>query len=192
MMDAMSPYRLARRVGDVLEGCGAPWGVVGSLASSVHGQPRSTHDVDLVAGLDVFDRDALVGGLAPMGYVDADAVARAIERGTSFNFIDDATCEKVDVFCVRGAQAGQLLRLRPIQLLDDLIVPVLSPEDTVAQKLRWFELGQRTSERQWRDVVEVLRVQGDRLDLALLDRLVAEVGAVGLLREAQAAAHRPR
>ncbi len=59
-----------------------------------------------------------------------------------------------------------------------------SPEDRVAQKLRWFELGERASERQWRDVVEVLRVQGSGLDVAVVHRLAAELGVTELLEKA--------
>lgn len=43
-----------------------------------------------------------------------------------------------------------------------------SAEDTVLQKLRWYDLGHRVSDRQWRDVLEVLEVQGERLDQAYL------------------------
>lgn len=184
MSEALVPYHLARRVGDALDRCGVPWVVGGSLASSVHGMPRSTHDVDLVARLERSHRHSLHQQLAPMGYVDADVMGSAIADGRSFNFIDDATCEKVDVFCVDARRAGQIERARQVKVAPDLVLPILSPEDTVTQKLRWFDLGGRTSQRQWRDVLEVLRVQGSSIDAPLMRRLAVELGVDGLLDQA--------
>jgi hypothetical protein len=187
MSDALVPYRLARRVGDVLDRCGVPWVVGGSLASSVHGMPRSTHDVDLVARLDCAHVDPLYAQLAPMGYLDAEVVEAAVAHGRAFNFIDDETCEKVDVFCVDARRAGQIERAKRVELAPHLVLPILSAEDTVTQKLRWFDLGGRTSQRQWLDVLEVLRVQGASLDAPLLRALAAELGVSDLLDLALAA-----
>ncbi|MCB9686217.1 MAG: hypothetical protein H6738_24575 [Alphaproteobacteria bacterium] len=192
MSDALVPYRLARRVGDALDRCGVPWVVGGSLASSVHGMPRSTHDVDLVARLAPTQRAALHDELVAMGYVDPDAMGAAIAQGRAFNFIDDATCEKVDVFCVDARRAGQIERARQIEVAPDLSLPILSPEDTVSQKLRWYDLGGRTSQRQWRDVLEVLRVQGASIDGTLLRSLAQQLEVTDLLDLAVAELSRSR
>lgn len=184
MIDPFEAQRVARRVGDVLDATGIPWVVVGSLASSFYGVPRATQDVDIVAIVDFFDVDLLVDRLLPLGYVDRDAVHAAARQFRSFNFIDDRTCDKVDVFCVPAERADEIRRAKRVVLAPELVLPYASAEDTVAQKLRWFERGGRVSDRQWRDIVEVLQVQGERIDGALLDRLAGDLGVEALLAEA--------
>jgi len=61
-----------------------------------------------------------------------------------------------------------------------------SPEDTVLAKLEWFRLGGEVSDRQWRDVLGVLKVQGERLDLVYLRRWAAALRIADLLEQALA------
>ncbi|HLT36153.1 MAG TPA: hypothetical protein VK034_07705 [Enhygromyxa sp.] len=53
---------------------------------------------------------------------------------------------------------GQLDRREKAEFDEDLEFFVLSREDTILQKLRWFELGGRSSDRQWRDIRSLLTV----------------------------------
>ncbi len=179
----LAPYLLARRVGDVLDALGVPWAVGGSLASSVHGLPRSTSDVDLIAALATDQVDAAVRNLQPMGYLDGDVARTAVRTGRSFNLIDDETIQKVDVFCVSGVAAGQIARSRPTEVSPGLTLPVLCPEDIIVQKLRWYALGGRVSDRQRRDVVDVLQVQGAAIDQGKLRKLADDLDVLALLDE---------
>lgn len=176
------------RMGRALELLGVRYLVCGSLASSLHGVPRLTNDADIVAELREADVDSLVADLAADFYVDADAVREAIRRGASFNAIHLETMFKVDVFVMTGAP---LLRL---EMDRRQLLPVwpdlpdqawfASPEDTVISKLAWYRKGGEVSERQWLDVVGVLRIQGDRLDLAYVRRWAATVGVLDLAERA--------
>ena len=179
----VAPYQLARRVGDVLDTLGVPWAVGGSLASSVYGMPRSTADVDLVAAFGRDNIDEAVRRFEPMGYVDRDVARAAVRAGRSFNLIDDETIQKVDLFCVHGESVGQIERSRRVEVSPGLVLPMQCPEDTVVQKLRWYELGGRVSDRQLRDVVDVLQVQGPALDGKVLQDLAHRVGVAELLRQ---------
>ena len=58
------------------------------------------------------------------------------------------------------------------------------PEDILLQKLRWYSLGGGTSDRQWRDVLAIIRVQGSRLDREYLHRNAPLVQVEDLLRRA--------
>lgn len=60
-----------------------------------------------------------------------------------------------------------------------------SPEDVVFQKLAWFRRGRQVSDRPWRDVLGVLKVQGERLDAAYLHRASASMGVEDLLERAR-------
>jgi len=169
---------------DAFEALGVVWAVGGSLASAAHGEPRATNDVDVVAAL---DRDAALAlpRLLPDFYCDPDTVLEATQNRDAFNLIDQRSFLKVDVFVPAAGPigVGQLRRRRELTLPGGIVVPVLSPEDIVLQKLRWFELLGRASDRQWRDVVEVLRA-GD-LDDAYLDEVARGAGLAEPLADAR-------
>jgi hypothetical protein len=62
----------------VLDELGVEYVLVGSVASSARGFPRSTNDADIVADLRLEHADRLVASLRDGFYIDPDAVARAI------------------------------------------------------------------------------------------------------------------
>ena len=63
--------------------------------------------------------------------------------------------------------------------------PIASAEDTILSKLEWYRRGGETSERQWEDVIGVMKVQGEQLDEAYLDRWAAELGVSDLIERAR-------
>jgi hypothetical protein len=64
------------------------------------------------------------------------------------------------------------------------LMPVIEALDAVLAKLEWFRRGGASSERQWGDVVGLLRVRSGRLDLAYLARWAAALGVTDLLERA--------
>jgi hypothetical protein len=176
------PLAIVARVARVLDDLGVAYLVGGSLASSIHGIPRSTQDADIVADLEEERVDAFVGALAGDFYVDADMIRDAIRRKASFNIVHLKTMLKVDVFAHRRdawsrAQMGRRMVVDAIQFA--------SAEDVVLHKLIWYELGHGISDRQWGDVVGVLRVQAGRLDEGYLDEWSRALGIDVLLERAR-------
>jgi hypothetical protein len=181
------------RVIDVLESLGVPYHVGGSWASSVHGIPRQTQDVDVVSDLDTATALRLVARLAGEFYVDAAAARDACVRRDSFNLVHLQTAIKIDIF-VAGAGAfdrSELQRGRRTELVAGRGVFVKSPEDAVLRKLQWYRAGGEVSERQWTDVLGILRVQGAALDHAYLARWAVDLGVTDLLQRAATAAAGP-
>ncbi|MES1243020.1 MAG: hypothetical protein ABUT39_15495 [Acidobacteriota bacterium] len=154
-----------------LEDLGVPYLVGGSLASSLYGIPRSTQDADLVADLRPEHVQPLVAALSPSFYADSERAADAVRRRASFNVIHLATMTKVDIF-VMTDEPLDLEEMARRQILPvgeaGTPVPVASAEDTVLQKLVWFRKGGGVSERQWNDVLGVLKVRRGRIDLDYL------------------------
>ena len=173
------------RLASLCEQLGIRYLVGGSLASSLHGIPRATQDVDLVLEISQDDVAAFVNSLRDDFYLDEEAIRDAIDRRTSFNLIDLRSYFKADVFVARDDEPGrlQMARSHRYSLGDEpgQELVVASPEDVIAQKLYWFQLGDRVSERQWQDALGVLKVAGTRLDLEYLRRVSTMLGVAELL-----------
>ena len=168
---------------------GVSYIVVGSIASSLAGEPRTTHDVDFVASLDSTDVDALIEALGPGYYAERDTILNELRRGGMFNLIDLTSMIKVDVF-VRGESehAREEMRRRVAVALEIdgevFGAYTASPEDVILAKLRWYREGREASALQWRDVLGVLKVQGVALDVGYLSRWAEGLGVDDLLSRA--------
>jgi hypothetical protein len=161
-----------------MEQSGITCAVGGSVASSVYGVPRYTQDADLTAEPFPGREDAFARWFGPEYYVSPDAVRQAVRDRGSFNIIHTPSGFKVDVFIQKRRPFDANLLARRLTKTDldpaGSPVPVLSPEDVLLHKLEWFRLGGGTSDRQWGDVLGVLRVQAGRLDDAYLDHWAAD------------------
>lgn len=156
---------------DVLNRLSIPYQVGGSVASSALGLPRSTLDVDVVCALTLSHVDTLVRELEATYYIDSDMIIDAIGRRASFNLIHLETMLKVDVFLPKARAFDREAFARHVErALDDTegspMFRLSTPEDIVLHKLEWYRLGNEISERQWTDILGVIRVQGDGLDMA--------------------------
>ena len=193
----MTGEDLERAVGPVvrvMEGLGVPYFVAGSLASSLHGVPRASIDADLVADLLPEHVTPFCDGLGGAYYVPRDSISRAVEARTSFNVIHLDTMIKVDVFLARrpfDRRAPARASLARIGGPAGPEVRAATPEDTVVAKLEWFRKGGEASERQWTDIVGVLRLAGASLDRSDLEEGASELGVTDLLRRALADATLP-
>ncbi len=100
------------------------------------------------------------------------------------------TMFKIDIFPDKGSEfEKQQLERRQIAVVDpdrEFTTYIATPEDTVLAKLRWYRLGGKVSDQQWRDILGVLKLQGEKLDLAYLRRWAAQLGVSDLLSESLA------
>jgi hypothetical protein len=165
-----------REIKALLEDAEIPYMIVGSFASTVHGEPRTTQDLDIVidplpAALDHFlshiDMDTF--------YVDPNTARDALRRRTMLNIIDRRSAWKIDLVMRKNRPfSREELARRAAHEILGVIVPTASAEDTIIAKLEWAKHG--ASERQIRDVSGILRVRGDGIDRAYILRWVQALG----------------
>lgn len=169
------------RVAAALDTAGLPYMFVGSMASTLHGPPRSTQDIDLVVALGRADVARLLAAFPEDRYYVSDEAARdaAVRRG-SFNIIDLESGWKADIM-VRRDRAFSLSELgRRIRAeLLGVTTWVATAEDTILSKLEWSRLA-GGSTRQLDDVRGLIRTQSGRLDLVYLEHWAAELGVQDL------------
>lgn len=190
MTDAASlgPLEIALLVAGAIEASGGQYFVGGSLASSLQGEPRATNDIDFVVSLPLGKVAALRDALGSDFELDVDMLRDALRTASTANAFHLPTVTKIDFFgrAHEDYDESEFTRRRRVIVREpDGALFIKAPEDTVLRKLSWYRAGGEVSDRQWRDVVSVLRVSAPDLDSAYLDRWAARLSLTGLLARAQ-------
>lgn len=191
-MSEAEPIAVTLAVIAVLDALNVPYLIGGSFASSVYGMVRATMDADLLADLRPEHVAPLASALQGQFYVDEGAIHEAIRDKSSVNLIHLATMFKVDIFVPKGrpydrAEFEHRTR-RIVATAPERSAYVASAEDTILTKLEWYRLGGEVSERQWRDILGILKAQSGELDIAYLRDWAQQLGIADLLELALGAA----
>jgi hypothetical protein len=185
--------RVTLLVTDVLEKLDIPYAVGGSLSSSLHGIMRSTLDVDIVTDLQYKHIQPFVDALSSVFYTDDEMIRDAIEHHSSFNLIHYETAFKVDIFIPKKRDFDKMQLARRVASIittdPERIIYVTSPEDVILAKLEWYRMGNEISERQWRDVLGVLKMKSGELDQAYLRQWAIKLNVSDLLDRALSEAY---
>lgn len=180
-----SQGELLGRITRLLDEVGITYMVVGSLASSFHGEPRTTRDVDMVIDPNAQSLREFIDALPRTDfYVDAGAASEALDRRTSFNVVEIETGWKLDLMIRRDRpfSRDELDRRIAVRMLGTDTY-VATAEDTIVAKLEWARDGE--SERQLRDVASILAVTGEALDRQHLERWIAALDLAEVWTQAQ-------
>ncbi|HSL42017.1 MAG TPA: hypothetical protein VK897_01205 [Anaerolineales bacterium] len=182
------PIEVTLKVTDVFEKLGVPYLITGSLASTLYGMVRTTQDSDVVAEMRLEHLKVFVSVLQDEFYIDEEMIADAIQRNFSFNIIHRETMFKVDVFIPspRPFLQAQLERAerQTFSFEAEISAKFASPEDTILSKLEWYRMGGEVSDRQWRDILGVLKTRAGELDLSYLRKWAAELHVSDLVERA--------
>jgi hypothetical protein len=182
------PIQVTLRIAQEFEDLGIRYFIGGSLASSLHGIPRTTNNADIVAEITLKHIPLLVNALTSEFYIDADLIQEAIQNQGCFNIIYLATMFKIDIFVLKSGSASQeeMDRRKQYQVSEsnDSNLFIASAEDVIINKLYWYQLGGKISRRQWQDVLGVIQVQQEQLDLVYLTKAAKQQGVQKLLEQA--------
>lgn len=179
------PVEVTIRVTGVFEKLSIPYLIGGSLASALYGMVRTTQDADIVAEMRPEHLQPFVSALQDEFYLDDEMIAAAIQHNSSFSIIHRETMFKVDVFIPhpRPFLQSQLTRAQrqTFAFETEVSAKFASPEDTILSKLELYRKGDEISERQWRDILGVLKTRAGELDLSYLQRWADELKVSDLL-----------
>lgn len=183
------PLQITLKVIRAFEQLEIPYLIGGSLASAVHGLIRATMDADVVADIQSSQVVPFAALLKTEFYIDEYMILDAIQQTSSFNLIHLDTMFKVDIFILkkRNFDINQMRRRTPqaIEEVSDEKIFFSTAEDIILAKLEWFQMGGKVSERQWRDILGVMNIQGNRLDFEYLHKWAEELGIRDLLIKAE-------
>lgn len=174
---------------DALEGAGVGYLLTGSFASTLQGEPRSTHDIDFVIEVDTAVISALAAAFrAPQYYFDDVTALDALRSGSMFNLLDTSSGDKIDFWALADEDfdASRFARRLRLDVFGRSIC-VSAPEDTILQKLKWA-VATGGSERQVRDAVGVYDMQRGALNESYLDEWAGRLDLLDLLAEVRARA----
>ncbi len=159
----------------VLDAEQVPYAVTGSVASSIHGEPYVSADVDIVVRMTPDQATRLARSLPPRFYRSEQALVEAAARSSIAHLIDTETGLKVDlsVLSPGSFHDGILRRAEPVTA-DEVSFRCVSPEDTILMKLVWRR--DSRSQKQWENALGVVRVQAARLDWKYLFEQAESLG----------------
>lgn len=177
----MSQQELLKKVIKTLQHLGIKYMITGSVASSLQGEPRSTHDADLVINIQKTDVKKLVEAFPPPHfYLDESGILEAIDKNGMFNLIDTTEGDKVDFWILTEEPFDKSRFSRAYtEEFVKLKMRVSSPEDTILAKLRWAKLS-GGSEKQFTDALRVYETQFGKLDIDYIEHWAKQLNIESL------------
>ncbi len=182
----MSQQELLKKVIQTLDDDGTQYMITGSVASSLQGEPRSTHGMDLLVAIERSDAKKLVEAFpSPAFYLDEGSIMDAINRQGMFNLIDVNSGDKVDFWMLTNEPFDRSRFARKYaEEVWGMRITVSSPEDTILVKLRWAKLS-GGSEKQFTDALRVYEVQFKSLDMDYLHSWAKKLDVESMLQKLQ-------
>lgn len=182
----MSQFELLKDVVQFLNSQHISYMLTGSIVSSFQGEPRSTHDIDMMIQLNKERVNSLLTAFpAPTYYIDKDMVLDGIELKKMFKLLNTITGDKIDFYPLPENEYEIVRFKRKMQEeLNGLLVWITSPEDTIISKLRWCKLS-NGSEKQFRDALNVFEIQFELLDISYIEEWIETLGLSDLYKQLQ-------
>ena len=188
-MNQTDILRATKPVVNTFESLNISYYIGGSVASSSYGMARATMDVDIVADIKPHHVRELISQLGQSYYIDEGMILDAIGRQASFNLLHLETMLKVDIFILKNEPYHQTtIQRKRKDTLDEgqhsTEFYLISVEDIILSKLDWYRMSDGVSERQWNDVLGVLKVQRNSIDIGYLESWAAKLQLDKLLQRA--------
>src|SRR5262245_50754457 len=175
----LRPHELRQLLASFFESHKIADRVVGSMASMAYGEPRFTNDVDMVAELKAEHVAPLCAAFAaPDFHVSEKAAREAVSRRFQFNIVHPASGLKVDVIVPPDTDfaRSEASRVRRISSEGEYSAWFCSPEDVLLHKLIYYQLSGGVSDKHIRDIIGMIKLQGQRLDRGYIADWAGKLG----------------
>jgi hypothetical protein len=161
---ALEPIDIALLVTSKLESLDVRYAISGSLAGTIHGCNHTPSNVDIVADLQPKHVISSIERLGASFYVSTEAINRALEEQSLFVFFHADDCFQVAIFLATDKPFENQLLSRCEQFAVSFApyryAYLITPEDLILIKLELYQRGVHTPERQWQDVIDIIKFQG--------------------------------
>jgi hypothetical protein len=194
-MDQVPELRVLEELVEGFNKAGISYALGGSVASGVWGQFRYTNDIDISIQLALEDVPRFLDVFEPRFMLSQSEIEDALESSEEFRMFQLVHYEqvfKVDMFVVHDEFGKQSLeRALELEVVPGVSARCVTAEDILIMKLRWYDLGNRVSDKQWNDLVQVVDVRGAKLDRSYVLRWAEHFGLRDLAEDALAEALPP-
>jgi hypothetical protein len=151
----------------------------GSVAAMLYGEPRVTHDVDLVVFLRSDDIPRLPQIYPPPEFYlpPLEVIAREARRECrgQFNIIHPGSGLKADFYLANQDELhAWAFRNKKSYTIGEKAIALAPPEYVIVRKLEFFREG--GSEKHLRDIRSMLAISGDQIDRTALDEWLTRLG----------------
>lgn len=172
----MSQFELLKKLVEFLNDTKTPYMLTGSIVSSFQGEPRSTHDIDMMIQLTQENVYELIRHFPdPEYYMDKETVLDSLRNKKLFKLLNTSTGDKIDFYPLpQNDYEITRFKRKILEDINGLKVWITTPEDTILSKLRWCKLS-NGSEKQFKDALNVFELQYELLDLAYIGHWVQEL-----------------
>jgi hypothetical protein len=180
----MSQLELLEKTVKSLEKANIPYMLTGSLVSSFQGNPRSTHDIDIVVSIKMGDIPDIMETFDPERfYINRESVKEAITISSQFNILDIEEGNKIDFWILTNSDFDKSrFSRRQKDKFFNFEVYISTPEDTIIQKLVWSKLS-GGSEKQYKDALSVYELQYGKLDIEYMNNWSKELDIENLYKK---------
>ena len=180
----MSQFELLKKVVLFFNETSTAYMLTGSIVSSFQGEPRSTHDIDMIIQISIENADRLIQHFpAPDYYIDKETTIKNIEANQLFKLLNTTSGDKIDFYPLPNNEYEIIRFNRKIQEeFNELKVWITTPEDTILSKLRWSKLS-NGSQKQFKDALHVYELQKDILDNSYITYWINTLGLVDLFEK---------
>lgn len=180
----MDQADVVRHALQVLQRLEVDYAIVGSFASIAYGEPRFTHDIDILVELP----ESKVGALCqafpgPDWYISQAAVVEAVHARRPFNVIHTKSGNKIDFIVSRDDPwcRLQFQRRQVVGILEGLTGYAVHPEDVILGKLLYYHQGE--SDKHLRDIAAVLSISSHMIDRERVAKWAQELGVSTLWQQ---------